>query len=65
MINSISIGQIYFAIFFVVLFMLFIVWSYRKDLKLHKYYYKGSSYIFVFILISIILLLFFKDYIKG
>ena len=35
-----SYGQKVFAIFFIVAFTAIIIWSYRKDLKLHKIYYK-------------------------
>jgi len=38
-------GQYIFAGFFVVAFIILIVISYRKDLKLHKKYYKGSLYV--------------------
>lgn len=35
-----STGQQLFAIFFIIAFALLMIWSYRKDLKLHKKYYK-------------------------
>ncbi|WP_010134203.1 hypothetical protein [Ochrovirga pacifica] len=38
-----STGQIYFAIFFVVAFTAAMIWSYRKDLKLHKIHYKNAA----------------------
>lgn len=33
-------GQKIFALLFIVIFVIGIVWSYRKDIKLHKRYYK-------------------------
>ncbi|MDO3693432.1 hypothetical protein QVZ41_01040 [Wenyingzhuangia sp. chi5] len=38
-----STRQIYFAIFFVLTFIAAMIWSYRKDLKRHKLYYKNTA----------------------
>lgn len=38
-----STGQIYFAIFFIVVFGAAMVWSYRKDLQRHKIHYKNTA----------------------
>lgn len=38
-----STGQIYFAVFFIVTFVIAMIWSYRKDLKLHKIHYKNTA----------------------
>jgi len=35
-----SSGQKLFALFFFIAFAAVLVWSYRKDIKLHKIYYK-------------------------
>ena len=35
-----SSGQKIFAILFIIAFMGFMIWSYKKDIKLHKLYYK-------------------------
>ncbi|TXK73555.1 hypothetical protein FT993_04370 [Mesonia sp. HuA40] len=35
-------GQIIFTLFFIVAFALLLLYSYRKDLKLHQKYYKRS-----------------------
>jgi len=35
-----SSGQKLFALFFVVVFLGIMIWSYRKDIYLHKIYYK-------------------------
>lgn len=42
-----STGQLIFVIFFVIAFVSFIAYSYRKDAKLHKKQYKGSRWILV------------------
>ncbi|MCF6223006.1 MAG: hypothetical protein L3J34_04685 [Flavobacteriaceae bacterium] len=34
-------GQLIFAAFFAIVFIGLMIWSYRKDIKLHKYYYKN------------------------
>jgi len=38
-------GQLYFAGFFIVVFTIAMIYVYRKDLPLHKKYYKGSYWI--------------------
>ncbi|MEE9349326.1 MAG: hypothetical protein V3U80_04705 [Flavobacteriaceae bacterium] len=34
-------GQLYFALFFVIIFTIAMIWSYVKDKKHQKYYYKN------------------------
>jgi len=34
-------GQQLFALLFIIAFIAILIWSYRKDLKLHKIYYKN------------------------
>jgi len=36
-------GQLIFAAFFVVAFIILMVWSYRKDIKSHKKHYKNTA----------------------
>ncbi len=50
-------GQLAFAIIFFISFVTILVFSYRKDLKGNKTYYKGSYKILI-VFISLILLLF-------
>jgi len=38
-----SSGQKYFALFFIIAFVTLMIWSYRKDLKLHKIHYKHTA----------------------
>lgn len=44
-------GQLIFAAVFFVVFVIVIIYTYRKDLQLHRKYYKGT----IFILIGFIL----------
>jgi heme/copper-type cytochrome/quinol oxidase subunit 2 len=50
-----SSGQKIFAVLFVIVFAVAMVWTYRKDLKLHKIYYK-NVYIVALSILAIILL---------
>ncbi|MCF6347851.1 MAG: hypothetical protein L3J20_06085 [Flavobacteriaceae bacterium] len=43
-------GQQLFGLFFVIVFAIILVWSYRKDLKVHKKYYKNVWIILISIL---------------
>jgi hypothetical protein len=52
-----STGQIYFAIFFVIAFITTMIFVYRRDLKMHKLYFKGS-YKIIFVFIAFIATLF-------
>lgn len=38
-------GQITFGILFAIAFIAIMIYAYRKDLNLHKKYYKGSLWI--------------------
>jgi cytochrome bd-type quinol oxidase subunit 1 len=58
-------GQLIFAIFFVIAFVIIMFYSYRKDKKLHKKYYKGSFWILLGFLIFVALLIAVKTYLKG
>jgi len=40
-------GQLIFAICFAIAFITALVYTYRKDLKLHRQYYKGSIWILI------------------
>ena len=57
-------GQLIFAAVFVVSFIAIIVFSYRKDLKLHKQYYKGSVWILIAFLLFIAILFAIKSIMK-
>ncbi|TXE11120.1 hypothetical protein FUA26_08595 [Seonamhaeicola algicola] len=57
-------GQIVFGVLFFIVFAIIIGFMYRKDLKLHKRFYKGSSWILLafisFILFIAAIKFFFK-----
>jgi hypothetical protein len=51
-----STGQLIFAAIFFVVFVVIITYSYRKDLKLHRKYYKGTLYILLAFILFMALL---------
>ena len=60
-----STGQIYFAIFFIISFVIASVYVYRKDLKLHEMHYKGSvKWVFITFILFIGLLFVLKVFLK-
>ncbi len=40
-------GQLIFGILFFIAFVLIIAYTYRKDLKLHRRYYKGTVWVLI------------------
>ena len=59
-----STGQLIFAAIFFVVFVAVIAYSYRKDIKLHRKYYKGTLYIFFAFILFIILLIVLKTQLR-
>lgn len=59
-----STGQIYFAIFFVIAFIVTMIFVYRKDLKEMKNQYKGTYWVLIGFILFIAFLFFIKFYIK-
>jgi len=57
-------GQIIFGILFAIAFIIALVFTYRKDLKLHKRYYKGSIWV-LFAFIAFLLMIVAIKYILG
>jgi hypothetical protein len=55
-------GQLIFAVFFIIIFTLAMIWSYRKDIKIHKKHYKNTflMVIGVFLIIAIFVLITFS-----
>ena len=49
-------GQLIFAIFFAVAFIITMIYAYRKDKKLHNKYYRGSVWVLI-VFISFILMI--------
>ncbi|RKE90832.1 hypothetical protein [Ichthyenterobacterium magnum] len=40
-------GQLIFGILFAIAFIVIMIYTYRKDLKLHRKYYKGSIWVLI------------------
>jgi hypothetical protein len=59
-----STGQLIFAALFFLTFVIVIIYSYRKDLALHRKYYKGSLFVLAGFLVFIMLLFVIKAYLK-
>ena len=59
-----STKQLIFAACFFVAFVIFMIFSYRKDILTHKKYYKGSVWIVVFFVVFILFLFGLKTYLK-
>ncbi|WP_317191410.1 hypothetical protein, partial [Flavobacterium psychrophilum] len=59
-----SSGQLLFAAIFAISFIVIMIFAYRKDLKIHKQYYKGSLWILVGFIIFISFLFIIKSLMK-
>ncbi|QCX00836.1 hypothetical protein FGM00_12215 [Aggregatimonas sangjinii] len=59
-----STGQLVFAILFIIVFALAIIFSYQKDKKLHLKNYKGVKWVGIFFVIFIISLFLIKYFTK-
>lgn len=57
-------GQLTFAIFFVIAFVIVMILSYRKDKFLHRKHFKGSLWILIGFILFILILLVAKLYFK-
>lgn len=53
-------GQWIFAILFVIAFVTALIYTYRKDLKLHKKYYKGSVWVLIAFIAFILMIVAIK-----
>ncbi|MFD2518004.1 hypothetical protein [Salinimicrobium flavum] len=58
-------GQLIFAAIFFVIFVAVIIFSYRKDLKLHRKYYKGTLYILIGFIAFILMLFVIKSFLRS
>ena len=54
-------GQVIFAIIFLIAFTILMIWSYRKDIKIHKKQYKNTFIVLIaiFLVITIFALITF------
>lgn len=59
-----STGQLIFAGIFILVFIIVMIYSYRKDLQLHRKYYKGTIYILIGFLLFMALLFVIKIYLN-
>ena len=57
-------GQIKFAIFFVIIFVVAMIYAYRKDIQLHRQFYKGNYKILIGFILFIIMLFVIKKFLK-
>lgn len=57
-------GQIQFGICFFIVFVIIMIFAYRRDLKLHKVFYKGNYKVLLAFLLFIVLLFVIKIFLK-
>nr|WP_236025432.1 hypothetical protein [Flavobacterium geliluteum] len=57
-------GQLIFGLCFFIAFVIAIVFAYRKDLALHKIFYKGNYKVLIAFLLFIAILFFIKIFLK-
>lgn len=55
-----STGQWIFAGLFLIAFIIIMIFSYRKDFRLHKKYFRGSIFVLIGFIIFILLLFLIK-----
>ena len=56
-----STGQLIFAGLFIIAFIIVMIISYRKDIRLHQKYYKGSIFVLLGFIVFILILFFIKS----
>lgn len=57
-------GQLIFSLCFLIVFVITMIFSYRKDIKTHKLFYKGNYKILIGFFIFIGLLFIIKTFLK-
>ncbi|PWB18665.1 hypothetical protein DCO46_22245 [Flavobacterium sp. HTF] len=57
-------GQLIFAVCFFIAFVIVMVFAYRKDLSLHKVFYKGNYKVLIGFLLFIVILFVIKVFLK-
>lgn len=53
-------GQLIFAFLFLIFFVAALVYTYKKDIGLHKKYYKGSIWVLIAFISFILFIVFIK-----
>lgn len=59
-----STGQYIFAGIFFVIFVVIIIFSYRKDIKIHRKYYKGTKYVLLAFFVFMAILFALKYFLR-
>jgi uncharacterized protein YebE (UPF0316 family) len=57
-------GQLYFAVFFVIAFTVVMLYTYRKDITMHRMHYKKSYHVMIAFVIFILALFAIKFFLK-
>lgn len=57
-------GQLIFALCFLIAFVIVMIFAYRKDLALHKIFYKGNYKVLIVFMLFIAILFVIKFYFK-
>ena len=57
-------GQLIFAVFFVIVFVALMIYSYSKDKKVHAKFYKNTSVVLLFFFLFIAILFGIKTFLK-
>ncbi|MET3030723.1 hypothetical protein SAMN05444146_2701 [Flavobacterium johnsoniae] len=57
-------GQLIFGVCFFIAFVIVMIFAYRRDLKLHKVFYKGNYKVLLVFLLFIALLFVIKIFLK-
>ncbi|MFC4748112.1 hypothetical protein [Flavobacterium branchiicola] len=57
-------GQLIFAVCFFIAFVIVMIFAYRKDLALHKIFYKGNYKVLIGFLLFIVILFLIKIFLK-
>jgi hypothetical protein len=57
-------GQLIFALCFFIAFVIVMIFAYRKDLALHKIFYKGNYKVLIVFMLFIAILFVIKFYFK-
>jgi hypothetical protein len=58
-------GQWIFAAFFLVSFIIVMIFAYRRDLRLHKIFYKGNYKVLIVFIFFIAILFVIKLFLKS
>lgn len=63
--ENVTTGHWIFAGVFMTAFIIYLIYSYRKDLKLHKVHYSGSMYVLAAIVIFLFLFYVIKQFLEA